>query len=135
MTYIKNVSGDVENSNRYNWALKKMKADWDAYFKGVGTGVSIHWADGTLTNNGDGTATYINEGHPPVLLVQADYNFFDIAQIPAVGALWVQQYGYNPATYGFLIPRNMKLDYSLGAGDYWTRQRAYWQIKLGLPAE
>lgn len=145
MTTIINQSGDRAESDKYNWAFDRMKRDWNAYFVSAKVGVSVPWAGGTLTKNADDTATYVGEG-TTATLTHTDYDFYSIAHIAAIGKLWVEQYGYNPACYGYMIAHNLAPDYSrIGAAmdwqgnnagpyttGYWDRQKANWVQKLGL---
>ncbi|NOT78563.1 MAG: hypothetical protein HOP07_06120 [Bacteriovoracaceae bacterium] len=148
--HVVNRSGDVDLSNKNNWALDKMKTDTDNFFANTAPGASINWAGGTLTNNGDGSATYYNSTTgKSAYLVQKEYNFYDMAEVPEIGQTWKQAYGYNPRSDGFNVANNIGGDGKSVIGSaqgfidgkiqeagpyksgYWDRQRVAWTNYLG----
>jgi hypothetical protein len=80
-------------------AAPNMQADWSKYWGSSTPGSSQAWANGTLTRNADGTATYLRQGDTgagTVIAANADMGALAAAN-PDIAAAWKSQYGYTPA--------------------------------------
>ena len=80
----------------------QIEKDWEGYWSATAPGTVLDWAQGTLTRNADGSATYAHDGidysfgHNAVLSVVAAHN-------EHIAEQWLADYGIEAVLIGISL--------------------------------